>query len=198
MSSQTFVSLFGVYFRTYLLYFTCASLVMCSLTSYQWRRRSIAFVKYLAVYVTFVFLPILFAEVSCMELEFTLYYLVFLLDDHLFCQCNKVRHWHCPKNIRFASVLHMSLSISFHTHWQYSTFFIHIVNRNQSRHRSKYKNNWPWLGQFFASCHHGGLILITCHFVCDLCRSVRHWDSFSPIFLVFSSVLFHQCFILLH
>jgi len=51
-----------------------------------------------------------------MELEITLYYLVFLLEDDVFYQYNKVRHCHCPKNVRFESVLHMSLSIPFHTH----------------------------------------------------------------------------------
>jgi hypothetical protein len=131
------------------------------------------------------FLPFVFADVSCMKLEITFYYFVFLLVDHVFCQCNKGRRCHCPKNTRFASVLHMSLSISIHTHWHYSTFFIHIVNCNQSHPRSKYRKNWPWLGQFFASCHRGGLILITCHFVCDSCCSVRHWDNFSPIFWCF-------------
>lgn len=112
-------------------------------------------------------------------------YLVFLLVYHVLCQYNKVRYCHCLKNINFASVLLMSLSVPFHTLWQYATFFIHMVNRTQSRQRSIYKKDWPWLGQFFVSCHSGGLSLIPCHFVCDLCCLVWPWESFSPIFWCF-------------
>jgi len=112
-------------------------------------------------------------------------YLAFLLVYHIFCRYNKVRHCQWLKNIHFASALLTSLGVPIHTHWQYSTFFIHMVNRTQRRQWSEYKKDCPWLGQFFDFCQREGLSFIPCHFVCDLCYSVWTWDIFPPIFLFF-------------